>query len=98
MRGWAETSNLRIRNDMSEQTEIIEKPQAKEPGTSTAFNVSVRAWLALIITLCVCANWTANMVMASLGYTSVNIVIPEPIYSAFMMVLGMYFGQAVKKQ
>lgn len=81
---------------MSDQTEITERP--KEPGTSTAFNVSVRAWLALLITATVCGNWTANMVMASLGYTSVNIVIPEPIYSAFMMVLGMYFGQAVKKQ
>jgi hypothetical protein len=37
------------------------------------------------------------MVMASLGYTSVNIIIPEPLYSAFTMVLGIYFGQSMKK-
>lgn len=75
---------------MSDDT--IQSPE----NTSTYNNISVRAWLALIITLAVVVNWTANMTMAALGYTSVNIVIPEPIYSAFMMVLGMYFGQAKK--
>lgn len=64
---------------------------------STINNISVRAWIAIIITLAVTLNWTANMTMAALGYTSTDIVIPEPIYSAFMMVLGMYFGQATKK-
>jgi hypothetical protein len=68
-----------------------------KPDHSTVGNVSVRAWLAVLITITICANWTANMVMASLGYTSVNISIPEPLYSAFTMVLGMYFGQAMKK-
>lgn len=72
-----------------------------QPGNadsaSAIKNISVRAWLAIIITLSVTLNWTANMTMAALGYTSTNIVIPEPIYSAFMMVLGMYFGQATKK-
>lgn len=77
-------------------SEAPEKPEPKDNGISTLGSVSVRAWLALIITLAVVVNWSANMVMASLGYTSVNIVIPEPIYSAFMMVLGMYFGQAKK--
>lgn len=77
-------------------SEEPEKPEPTEKGISTLGSVSVRAWLALIITLAVVLNWSANMVMASLGYTSVNIVIPEPIYSAFMMVLGMYFGQAKK--
>lgn len=66
------------------------------PPVSSINHISVRAWLAIIITLSVTLNWTANMTMAALGYTSVNIVIPEPIYSAFMMVLGMYFGQAKK--
>lgn len=80
---------------MSEQTEIIEKEKANAP--SAAMNISVRAWLAILITVTICGNWTANMVMASLGYTSVNIVIPEPLYSAFTMVLGIYFGQALKK-
>lgn len=81
---------------MSDDT--IQPGTSDQPkGASTVNNISVRAWLAIIITVCVCANWTANMTMAALGYTSVNIVIPEPIYSAFMMVLGMYFGQATKK-
>ena len=77
---------------MSEQTDFTTKPD-----TSTVGNVSVRAWLAVLITVTICGNWTANMVMASLGYTSVNIVIPEPLYSAFTMVLGIYFGQSMKK-
>lgn len=74
-------------------TEII----TKESSASAVGNVSIRAWLAIIITITICGNWTANMFMASLGYTSVNISIPEPLYSAFMMVLGMYFGQAKKQ-
>ena len=77
---------------MSEQTEFAQRDK-----TSTFVGVSIRAWLALLITFTICGNYTANMIMASLGYTSVNIVIPEPLYSAFMMVLGIYFGQSVKK-
>ncbi len=81
---------------MSDDT--IQPGTGDEPKAASAVNnISVRAWLAIIITLAVVLNWTANMTMAALGYTSVNIVIPEPIYSAFMMVLGMYFGQATKK-
>ena len=71
--------------------------ETEQPSPSTAGGVSIRAWLATIITLTICLNWTANMFMASLGYTSVNITIPEPLYSAFTMVLGIYFGQAMKK-
>lgn len=85
---------------MSEQTEIIETTKTsvgKPNDPSTIGSVSVRAWLAVLITITICANWTANMTMAALGLTSTNIVIPEPLYSAFTMVLGMYFGQALKK-
>mgnify|MGYP006315085473 FL=1 len=85
---------------MSEQTGIVESTTtttSKPNDPSTIGTVSVRAWLAVLITVTICVNWTANMIMASLGYTSVNIVIPEPLYSAFTMVLGMYFGQALKK-
>ncbi len=66
-------------------------------NASNMFGVSIRAWLAILITVTICANWTANMVMAMLGYTSVNITVPEPLYSAFTMVLGIYFGQQLKK-
>lgn len=79
---------------MSEQTDFTTKPINDPSAIGT---VSVRAWLAVLITITICGNWTANMVMASLGYTSVNIIIPEPLYSAFTMVLGIYFGQSMKK-
>ena len=82
---------------MSEQTEITDKTTITLSEPSADGTVSVRAWLALLITVTICGNWTANMVMASLGYTSVNIIIPEPLYSAFTMVLGIYFGQSMKK-
>ncbi len=82
---------------MDEQAEITESKTTTRIEPSAVGNVSIRAWLALLITITICANWTANMVMASLGYTSVSITIPEPLYSAFMMVLGMYFSQATKK-
>lgn len=64
---------------------------------SEVFGVSVRAWLALIITLTVCGNWTANTLMVSLGYTSANITVPEPLYSVWVGVIGIYFGQQLKK-
>ncbi len=82
---------------MNEQTEITTSTKATTSEPSAIGTVSVRAWLAVLITVTICGNWTANMVMASLGYTSVNIVIPEPLYSAFTMVLGIYFGQSMKK-
>lgn len=82
---------------MNDQTEIIESKTITNSEPSALGTVSVRAWLAVLITITICGNWTANMIMASLGVTSVNIVIPEPLYSAFTMVLGIYFGQAIKK-
>lgn len=82
---------------MNEQTEITESTTVTRKEPSAVGSVSVRAWLAVLITITICGNWTANMVMASLGLTSVNIVIPEPLYSAFTMVLGIYFGQSMKK-
>ena len=64
---------------------------------SSIGGISVRAWIALLITFTVCANWTANTLMVSLGYTSANITIPEPLYSVFVGVIGIYFGQQLKK-
>lgn len=76
----------------------IQTPELPKPANgSTMFGVSVRAWLALLITGTVCINWSANTIMVSLGYTSSNIVIPEPLYSVFVGVIGIYFGQQLKK-
>jgi hypothetical protein len=66
------------------------------PNGSSIFGVSVRGWLALLLCGTVCAITTTNIVMACLGLTSVNIVIPEPLYSGFMTALGFYLGQSKK--
>lgn len=63
-----------------------------KPDSSSMFGVSVRGWLALLLTVTVCAITTTNIVMACLGMTSVNVVIPEPLYSGFMTALGFYLG------
>jgi len=78
-------------------TAFTPKPEAEGSSGSQCLGISVRAWLALIITITVCANWTANTVMVSLGYTSSMLVVPEPLYSVFVGVIGIYFGQQLKK-
>ena len=61
------------------QTDTIQKAGAKPE--STFMRVSVRAWLALLLTGTVC-----TMAMRALK-------VDEPLYSAFMLSLGFYFGQ-----
>jgi hypothetical protein len=51
---------------------------------STLFGPSTRFWLALIITCTAC----------TMGLMSMKI--EEPIYSAFLLTLGFYFGQKTK--
>ena len=63
-----------------------------EPG-SMILGVSIRAWLALILAVAVSAIVATNMILACFGYTSTTIVIPEPLYSGFMIALGAYFSQ-----
>jgi hypothetical protein len=63
---------------------------------STLFNVSVRGWLAIILTVTVCGITATNIIMACLGMTSVNVIIPEPLYSGFMTALGFYLGSKTK--
>jgi len=52
-----------------------------ENTESTLLGVTVRGWLAIILTLTVCA-------MSLLG-----IKVVEPLYSAGLLALGFYFGQ-----
>lgn len=61
---------------MNEETTIIANPNG-----SQAFGVSIRAWLALLLTLTVCLQ-------SIFGQTIV-----EPLYSLSIMALGFYFGQ-----
>ena len=48
---------------------------------SSLGGVSIRAWLAVILTLTVC-------LMSGLG-----IAVTEPLYSALLLTLGFFFGQ-----
>jgi hypothetical protein len=73
---------------MSEET----TPPNGNGNGSTLFNVSVRGWLAIILTVTVCGITATNIIMACLGMTSVNVIIPEPLYSGFMTALGFYLG------
>lgn len=75
-----------------DQTTTIAK-EGQGINGSSIFNVSVRAWIALIVTCTVCLCFVFNIVMAVLGYTSATVTIGEPLYGAFGLVLGLYFGQ-----
>jgi hypothetical protein len=78
-------------------TAFTSKPEAEGSSGSQCWGISIRAWLALIITMTVCINWTANTVMVSLGYTSASLTVPEPLYSVFVGVIGIYFGQGMSR-
>ena len=64
---------------MSEETQSTEPKE--QTSDSQIIGVSVRAWITLILTLTVCA-----MALAV-------IEVKEPLYSAFLLALGFYFGQ-----
>lgn len=80
------------------ETEITKKESisTSPDKSSTIAGVSVRGWIVVIIVLSVCGNWIANTLMVSLGYTSANMTVPEPIYSVFIAVISYYFGQLKK--
>lgn len=48
---------------------------------SKLLGVSIRAWIVIVITLTVC------------GMSMLKWKIEEPLYSAFLLCLGYYFGQ-----
>jgi hypothetical protein len=68
---------------MTDSTEQFVKVTAKA-SESHFFNVSMRAWLALIIVLAAC--W-----MSLTG-----LKVEEPLYTMVISVLGLYFGQREK--
>lgn len=63
---------------MSEGTQFMAKGNADD---SRLWGVSMRAWMALLIVVTVCA-----MSMA-------GIPVVEPLYSMSLLALGFYFGQ-----
>lgn len=48
---------------------------------SQLFGVSIRAWIVVVITLTVCSC------------CFIRITVTEPLYSAFLISIGYYFGQ-----
>lgn len=55
---------------------------------SNILGVSVRAWIALLLTSTVC-----GMNLISLGTPAIPLEIQEPLYSGWLLSLGFYFGQ-----
>lgn len=65
---------------IADETQILTKPA----NESRAFNVSIRAWVCLLVTLTIC-------------YMSVaELEIREPLYTLGGMVIGYYFAQKEK--
>jgi len=80
---------------MTEQTEIISRPDAaravaqaleseNRKHESSFANISIRAWLAIIVIVTVCAM--------SLG----RIDVKEPLYTLCVTVCAFYFAQKEK--
>lgn len=67
---------------MNEETQVISREIKQQDA---AMQISVRAWIALILVLAVCF-------MAAFGRQ-----VEEPLYSLSVMAVGFYFGQ-VKPQ
>lgn len=69
---------------MDEETQIISKPLNATENDSRVGGVSVRAWLATMLTVTVC-------IMALL-----TLKVEEPLYTMATIALGFYFGQKNK--
>jgi len=53
-------------------------------GESQLVGISIRAWLAILLTVTVCVM------------SGFSLKIVEPLYTAFLLSLGFYFGQKTK--
>jgi hypothetical protein len=66
------------------ETEIIRRDGAGTPIEPKVLGASTRFWLALMIAETAC-------LMSIFGMK-----VEEPLYSAFLLTLGFYFGQKTK--
>lgn len=68
---------------MKDETAIVPEPVSESaPDTdSQVLNVSIRAWIALLLVFTVC-------IMAAFGRD-----VEEPLYSLALLAVGFYFGQ-----
>jgi hypothetical protein len=83
---------------MNDETTILGK--VEEAPDSRIGNVSVRAWLAIMLTATVClmnlAAITAQILHVQQAAQFV-LEIKEPLYSGWLLSLGFYFGQKDKR-
>lgn len=78
---------------MDDQTQFKQKQElgefngnaeSQKPTESHLFNMSVRAWIALMVVGTVC-------------YMSIaQIIVKEPLYTLAGLIVGFFFGQAIK--
>lgn len=61
------------------------EPAAPESGASHLFNISIRAWLSLIIVGTMCAVWIMGR--------DLN----QDLFTLGAMVIGFYFGQHTRE-
>lgn len=79
-----------------DQTNFVVKPEDTN-GHSKVLNVSIRGWIALILTITVCLVGLQGFIFALVQVTGVEAIkVEEPLYSAFLIALGFYFGQNKK--
>jgi hypothetical protein len=72
---------------MNEETQIIEKPKPdRENRNSAIMGVSLRGWIALMITATVCVM------------SLIQRDIKEPLYTLAGLVIGFYFAQSQQKK
>lgn len=77
---------------MSEEpTDFINKPATG--NGSYILGVSVRAWLAIVLTITVCVINIGPMLLSAVKVSVTECVVEEPLYSAFLIALGFFFGQ-----
>ena len=86
--------NVDLKGDGTETSPVksdLEITETKVPDSSF-MGVSIRAWIALILTSTVCFM---NLISIFKGVGFV-LEIKEPLYSGWLLSLGFYFGQKNK--
>ena len=71
--------------------------QNQQPvSDSQVLGVSVRAWLAIMLTATVCIMNLVALWPSLHGLNQYVLKIEEPLYSGWLLSLGFYFGQKNK--
>jgi hypothetical protein len=85
-------------NDQTEQF-------SKQSSQSTAFGISVRGWLAVVLVITVCVTHLVVSIATAIDALKTGqfdklgslTVVGEPLYSMSVAALGFYFGNQKSK-